>query len=200
MTTFAQMQAAVIDKTRRPELVELTNSAIRIATTRAHQVDFFRRDQAEAALTYTVTNDLFVNIANIFATVARLRTVDFLQGVEAASPYKPVENLEYRDYRDFWNADNELREHVFTLIGGTLRARVLNPTGRFNLLYYQNPNVAEVGYSSWIADDHIDELAMWAAGVIWARTGNMEQAHLTMRDHVTPFKEMLVESYLIAKV
>ena len=39
--TFAEMQSAVNDLTKRPELVAVTNLAIRTATLRAHAVDMF---------------------------------------------------------------------------------------------------------------------------------------------------------------
>lgn len=200
MTTFAEMQAAVIEKTKRPELTDLTSSAIRMATTRAHQVDFFRRDQALGTLNYTVdTSQIFVDIANVFNTLTRLRQFDFVQCIDLTT-LQPSENLEFRDFKDFWNGDNELRQSVFTLIGSTLRVHPQVQTGRFSVVYYQNPDVATATYSSWIADSHMDELAFWAAGIVWARTGNTEQARIAQTLHVEPFKEMLITSYLTAKV
>ena len=44
MTTFAELEALVIAQTRRPEVTNITQAAIKSATLRAHHTDFFPRD------------------------------------------------------------------------------------------------------------------------------------------------------------
>lgn len=200
MTTFADMQTAVIAQTKRPELVAITDNAIRMATLRAHNVDFFSRDEGSQLLTYTPDSTaLFVDIANIYATIARLRTPDWLQAEDIVAPYRPTENLEYvTTYKDFWDVDNLLKSSVFTLMGSTLRVKFQVQTGRAKLYYYQNPDTATGTYSSWIADAHPEEVAMWAAGIIWARTGFQEQAQ-AVQASILSFKDLLITSYLSSK-
>lgn len=200
MTTFADMQTAVIAQTKRPELVAITDNAIRMATLRAHNVDFFSRDEGSQLLTYTPDSTaLFVDIANIYATIARLRTPDWLQAEDIVAPYRPTENLEYvTTYKDFWDVDNLLKSSVFTLMGSTLRVKFQVQTGRAKLYYYQNPDTATATYSSWIADAHPEEVAMWAAGIIWARTGFQEQAQ-AVQTSILSFKDLLITSYLSSK-
>lgn len=201
MTTFAEMQAEVIANTKRPELVDLTNSAIKMATLRAHHVDFFPRDYSNQLITYTppVGNELFVDVANIFTTVTRLRTPNFMQS-EDLTTLQATENLEFlSDYKWFWNEYNELRYSVFTFLGSTMRARFASATGRARLYFYQNPDTSSSTYSSWIADEHKEELAKWAAGIVWARAGFLEIAK-SMDQTVQDFKSLLVESYMTGKV
>ena len=57
-----------------------------------------------------------------------------------------------------------------------------------------------LGFSSWIADNYPDELAMWAAAIVFARTGFAEMAADFQRTHVQPFKELLIASHLLANV
>lgn len=202
MTTFVEMQAAVIAQTKRPELVTLTDSAIRMATLRAHQVDFFSRDQASVPILYTplVSNQIYVDYATIYAGLPLLRTPDFMQSVDQAT-LLPTENLEFVvDYKYFWDEYNELRQSIFTLVGSTLRARTISNTGRFDLYYYKNPDVSTGLYSSWIADLYKEELAMWAAAIVWMRSGFQEIAQQTQANSIMPFKEMLVTSHLTSKV
>lgn len=201
MTTFADMQAEVIANTKRPELVALTNSAIKMATLRAHHVDFFPRDQANYLVLYAlpVNNQLFVDITGVFGSLPLFRTADFLQGEDSVTQI-PNENLEYVvDYKNFWDEYNCLRSSVFTVMGDTVKVRFCSATGRARLYYYKNPDVSISDYSSWIADKHIEDLAKWAAAIVWARSGFQEIA-AQMKDTITDFKALLVESYLSSKV
>lgn len=202
MTTFQNMRDRVIEYTKRPELTALTDNAIKMATLRAHQVDFFPRDQQNQVLTYIIPtgNQLFVDIPTIFTTIPLLRTPDFMQSEDLIT-LQPTENLEHvTEFKNFYDEYNVLKSSVFTQMGEALRARFAGATGRARLFYYKNPDVAVATYASWIADLHQEELAMWAAGIIWARSGFQEQAQITQRDYVLPFKELLITSYLSSKV
>jgi hypothetical protein len=202
MTTFLDMQSQVNVYTKRPELVSLTDSAIRMATLRAHQVDFFSRDQLNGALAYTVpsSGQPYVDIAGIYTTFPKLRTPDFMQSLDATTLY-PSENLEYVvDFKNFWDEWNILRSSVFTLLGSTLRMSSAANTGRLQLYYYGNPDVTTLGYSSWIADLYKEELAMWAAAIVWMRSGFQEIAQQSQVNSIMPFKEMLITSHLSSKI
>jgi len=202
MTTFAEMQTKVNDLTKRPELVALTKLAIRMATVRAHQVDFFSRDQRNILLTYTPYNsgEIYTDITTIYSTLPLMRTPDFIQILDATSGL-PLEILEYVvDYKNFWDNEGCLKGSVFTLLGATLRFRSLSNTGKAQFYVYQNPSVDDVGYGSWIADMYPDEVAAWAAAIVWMRSGYQEIAKQMNSDIIEPFKSMLVESHLTSKV
>lgn len=202
MTTFADMQAAVIANTKRPELVVLTDNAIRMATLRAHQVDFFPRDQSNVSLNYTpiVSGQIYVDYTTLYSIAPLIRTPDFMQSIDLVTGL-PTENLEHVvDFKNFWNEYNELRSSCFTLLGANLRARSLSNTGKFQLYYYSNPAVDTIGYNSWIADMYKEELAMWAAAIVWMRSGFQEIAASAQRDAILPFKDLLVTSHLSSKV
>lgn len=201
MTTFAEMVTLVNEITKRPELVATTNLAIKLATLRAHSIEFFHRDQANAQLDYSVSlSSPFQDIASIYSVVPLMRTPNFLQSEDPAT-FQPVENLEFEeDYKRLYDQDNALRQSVFTFLGETLRAVFQAPTGRARLYYYKNPDTSISGYSSWIANSHPEELAMWAAAIVWNRSGNIEQAKLTQDTHIAMFKDLLITSYLFSKV
>jgi hypothetical protein len=112
----------------------------------------------------------------------------------------PTENLEYRELDDLYDSDNTLRTSMYTMIGDTLRVYPVSATGRLATYYYRNPVTSAVGYSSWIADLYPDDLAMWAAAIVFARTGFAEMAQDFQRNHVQPFKEQLIASHLLANV
>jgi hypothetical protein len=200
MTTFAEMVTAVNDITKRPELVTLTKQAVRQATLRAHHVDFFPRDRSSFVLTYTPpTSTSFVDITGLYTAIPQLRTPEFLQS-EDTTTQAATENLEYlNSFKDFWDDGGIRKLSVFTQTGDSLRCSFASATGRARLWHYLNPVVTEANYASWIADMHKDEVAQWAAGIIWARTGLQEQANQAQAQ-VAGFREDLLSSYLAYKI
>ena len=200
MTTFTEVYDATVANTKRPELVALTKTCVKLATMRAHQVDFFLRDQIFQNVGYTVdTANPLVTINALASQLANKRAVKLVQCLDTSS-LLPSENLGWREYEDFWDKDGELRSSVYTEVGDSLVLRPAVQTGLLKVLYYKNPVVTEAAYSSWIADDYVDEIAMWAAGLLWARTGFLEQARVAQELHINTFKDLLVSSYLIGTV
>ena len=196
MTTFAELESLVVAQTRRPEIPAVTQAAIRTATMRAHHTDFFPKDVAVGTITYAPNSAIFRDFPDVSSTLTRMRSVKSLQGLEAVS-MAPVESFEYRDLDDVYDADSNRRPSIYNIIGDTLRIYPQTQTGLIQVYYYQNPSVTEGIYYSWIADMYPDELAAWAAAIVFARTGFAEMAQEFQRNHITPFKEMLISSHLL---
>lgn len=200
MTTFADLEALVVGQTRRPEVTAITQAAIRTATLRAHHTDFFSRDLATGTLLYTPSSAAsFYDFADVSSTLARMRAFQLLQSVDTITSV-PSENLGYRELEDLYDSDNVLRTSMYTMIGDTLRVYPVSATGKLNVYFYKNPVTTELNFSSWIANEYPDELAMWAAAIVFARTGFAEMANDFQRTHVAPFKELLISSHLLATV
>lgn len=201
MTDFATMLQLTYDQTRRPELVTLTKAAVKIATLRAHRVASFPRDNRTYLATYTpnAQSSQFVDILNLYAIIPNLRTIHFNQGLDPTTGV-PVENLEYRDPRDTFDKHGVLRQSIYTQMGDTLRLYPVIQSGKNLVYHYVDPTLTEVGYSSWIADAHPEELAMWAASIVKVRTGDLDQAKMNLQTNVQPFKEMLVSFYMNPEV
>lgn len=199
MTTFVELRELTIELTKRPELVALTESAVRTATLRAHHTDFFRRDLIQATMNYTVVADAyFYNFPNLTDTLPRLRTMKNIYGVTMEG--HQIEQLEYRESDDLYNSDGNYRRYVYTLIGDTLRVYPDLPTGILHAYYFQNPDVSSSNYTSWIANTYPDDLAGWAAAIVMARTGFLEMAKTYQDSYVRPLQEQLIASHLLATV
>jgi hypothetical protein len=200
MTTFAELEALVVAQTRRPEVPDITRAAIQNAVLRAHHVDFFPRDLRSAPITYTPSSGaIYYDVPDLSSTLSRLRALKFLQSLDNAT-FAPVEKLEYRESDDLYTSDLTRRQSMYTLIGDTLRVYPQAATGRLEAFYYQNPAVGTGTLTSWIADTYPDDLAMWAAGIVFSRTGFAEMARDVQETHVKPFKELLISSHLLGTV
>lgn len=199
MATFAEIQALVEAQTRRPEIPDITKAAIRTAVLRAHHTDFFPRDLVEGPLSYVASSQTFVDFPSVSASLLRLREIKFVQMLDAITSV-PVEQLEYRQNDDLYDSDGNRRPHVYTLVGDTLRIYPSRNTGNVSVFYFQNPDVSEAQFSSWIADLYPDDIAYWAAAIVFARSGFAEQAQQMHEVYVKSFKEILVASHLLGNV
>lgn len=190
----------VSDYTRRPEIPAVTRAAIRTAVLRAHHVDFFPRDLTQYGLTYIpLSTAISYDIASLSTIVARLRTIKNIVGTDQATG-RPAENFEFRETDDIYDSDGQRRPSIYTLLGDTLRIYPQAATGSLQLYYYQNPAFVGDIVSSWIADTYIDEIAAWAAAIVFARTGFSEQAERINATNIQPFKESLLSSHLLGNV
>jgi hypothetical protein len=200
MTTYAEIEALVVAQTRRPDVQATTATAIRTATLRAHHVDFFPRDLTEHTLFYTPSSTAqFYEFPNVTALLPRLRSIKLVRCLDSVTSV-PVEQLEWREVDDLYDNDGNRRQSVYLLIGDTLKIGPQQATGAIATFYYRNPQVSGATYSSWIADTYPDELAMWAAAIVFARLGYAEMAQDFQRNHVQPFKELLTVSHLLGAV
>ena len=200
MTTFAELEALVIAQTRRPEIPGITKAAVKSAVLRAHHTDFFPRDLRSQQIPYVaLPSALYYEVPNISTVALRVRSIKFFQSLDSMS-FVPVEKLDYHESDDVYDLDGNLRESIYTLIGDTVRLYPICVPQLFEMWYYQNPDTSEVSMTSWIADLYPDEIAMWAAGIVWARTGFAEMARDVQETHVKPLKEMLSASHLLGTV
>jgi hypothetical protein len=200
MTTFNELYDLTVELTKRPELVTLTQSAIRTATLRAHHTDFFRRDLSVTTLPYVVQADAYYyDFPTISTSLTRLRTIKNVYSVTQGTPNQ-TEQLEYRESDDLFDRDGNPRRYMYTLIGDTLRCYFDIPTGLAQVYFFQNPIITSGTYNSWIADAYADDLAGWAAAIVMSRTGFMEMAARYQEDYVKPLKEQLIASHLLGSV
>lgn len=200
MITFAELESLTVAQTKRPEVPAITQAAIRMAVLRAHHVDFFKRDLAISTLSYApLSSAQFYDFPTISDTLTRLRSLQSVNCIEIASG-ATTELLDYREVQDLYDSDNVRRTSLYTLIGDTLRIYPVTATGQLEIFYYQNPKTTEVGFSSWIANEYSDDVAMWAAAIVFARTGFAEMAAEFNKNHVAPFKESLLASQLLGTV
>lgn len=196
MTTFAELYAATLEQTKRPELQAITETAVRTAVLRAHHVDFFSRDLKTGILTYTVSNSAqFYDFPNISTTMPQLRTISHIY--ETSELGTPVNKLDFCAPDDMLDECSQLKTGVYHQLGDTLRTYTLATTGRMEVYYYANPLITgNTVLQSWIADAYKDEVARWAAAIVFTRSGFIEMANKYNDDYIKPFKDQLIQSHM----
>jgi len=187
--TFAELLTEVYNITARPDLVDLTKSAVKAATLKAHQTDFYSKDIYETQFTfvtpgYTHSLDYISIIPNYRALkYARKYDLSTLNTGDFFTVITPEEVL------DKWN--RELTDIVY-VAGRVMEIKSSTDFDTMLLGCYVLPVVTEVGYSSWIADLYPYAIVHEAARFVFGAIAQREEA--------ASQKEFVSEQYAELKI
>jgi hypothetical protein len=186
MATFAELVSDTYILTNRPDLVSETKLAVKAATLKAHQSDFFPKDLYEIGIQWP-TPDYFQSL-EYRALIARWRAFKFLRKYSDSTPgdffklLTPEQTLDRYSYN---------KEDICYLAGEMLEIRSSTQDTYMLLGCYINPIIDENSYSSWIALDHPYAIVYEAARSIFKQTGWDEQA--------AAIRQEVAEQYQILK-
>jgi len=186
---LAELQAEVYSITGRADLITLTLSAIKSATLKAHQTDFFSKDIYEnsyqfANTSYTHSLDIITQIPN-YRAMKYMRKYDTSTG-EAGTFFNV---LTPEEILDEWG---RTRQDVCYIAGRTIE---INSSTEFNTILlgcYVTPVVTEVNFSSWVADIYPYAIIHEAARVVLLSIAQREEANSQ--------RELVAEQYAELKI
>lgn len=174
--TFAEILAEVIGITKRPDLQDRTMSAIRAATLKMHQSDFFYKDLVEVPVQFTeaayIQNFLPTDILPYFRKAKYIR---FWQGDVDGQPGPFLTPIQVENSNDSYGY---IKTDVFYMAGQLLQIRTCDPCYRVLFGAYVNPVIAPIeSYSSWIANEYPYAIIYEAVRTIFRSIGFTEQAN-----------------------
>lgn len=149
---LTEITTEVYALTKRPDLVAQTEAAIRMATLRAHHLDFWQRDLREEIVDFT-TPAFTVSWAYKTA-YPRFRSVNYIVKAEHPSnePYgAPLKNVTPLGVYDEYDAQ---KQNVWYMAGTVINLRFSEQVRKIAIGFYQHPNIVAPDYESWIADDY----------------------------------------------
>jgi len=185
MATFAELVSDVYIITNRPDLVAETELAVRVATLKAHQSDFYPKDLHEHAISWSAPDYLQ---SMEYRTIApRWRAFKYLRKYNGA-PGKFFTLLTPEQTLDSYSIN---KEDVCYLAGEMLEIRSSSKDNHMLLGYYRNPIISVAEFNSWIALDHPYAIVYEAARSIFKQIGWDEQA--------TQIRQEVSEQYQILK-
>lgn len=174
---FAELLAEVYTLTNRPDLVAETKLAVKAATLKAHQSDYFYKDLFETGITFSTAD--YIQSLDYRELLPRYRALKYIRKSDAAgalgdflSVITPALAL------DRYGSQ---RADVCYTAGALIQIK--SSTSLQYILFgcYLNPNITEAGYSSWIALDHPYAIVYEAATTLFKTTGQDEQASVYQR-------------------
>src|SRR4051812_21167744 len=150
--TFSEMIQEVITITNRPDLVNETTLALRKATLKMHQFDFFKRDINEAVFGVAPASDGYNFSLSVSNDLPRFRALAYVRRYD--TPFTGTENYFEEVMPD--TLFDEYREeftNCFYRAGDAIHFRAREIVTNFVVGWYQYPIVTPVAnYVSWIAD------------------------------------------------
>jgi len=172
--TFDELVAEVIDITNRKDLTSSIKSAVKAATIKAHQTDFYSKDIFETGVEFTSKE--FRQSLDYITLITNFRALKYFRRVEDETDdigafidiILPEEVLD---------SYGENRTDIAYVAGRVLEIRASVSFTKALLGCYVNPIVREGAYTSWVAEQHPFFIIHEAARRIYKAIGQMEESN-----------------------
>jgi hypothetical protein len=186
---LTELQAEVIIHTGRPDKVADTLSAVKAATLKAHQLDYFPRDIYETGLSFNTAE--FEQDFEVTTFIPRFRAIKFARVYDndAGSPLQFFELIDPINVLDTYNV---ARTDVMYLGGSEIHFKASAEFQYALFGCYLNPDVATMTYTSWVAELFPYAIVYEAAAVIFRSIGQMEKFRA--------YRDMASEQYQILRI
>lgn len=158
--------------TNRPDLVAETKAAVRSATLKLHQIEYFHKDIFETGINFGTL--AYIHTFEYRTLFPKFRSLKYFRKAEASGEAgKFLEVLTTPE--DVVDQYNNNKTDVCYVAGSALK--VLSATEfQYGILgCYLYPDITEVGFSSWIALDHPFAIVYEAAGKVFKLLGKTEE-------------------------
>lgn len=170
---LAELIQEVYTITGRPDRVAETASAIKSATLKAHQCDFFYKDIFETGVAFASSAYIqqldYRTLIPLWRANKYLRKYDNISG----TPGRFLTLIQPELVLDRYTVE---KDDIYYYAGAY--AQIKSSTQEQYYLYgcYLNPDVTTAGYNSWVAKDHPYAIIYDAAGSVFKAIGKDEEA------------------------
>jgi hypothetical protein len=171
--TLTDLTNEVYTLTGRPDRVTETLSAIRSATLKLHQCDFFYKDLYETGIQFNTSDYLqqldYRALFPLFRAVKYIRKYDYVNSA-------PGKELSRIDVDNLFDQYNVTKTDVYYVGGAYLNINSCDQQQYYLIGIYQNPNITVANYNSWIALDHPYAIVFDAAATVFKAIGKDDEA------------------------
>lgn len=177
MASLSSLMTDVYTLTNRPDLVAETELAVKKATLKLHQVDFFKKDLFETGITWSPVD--YIQSLEYKVIHPRWRKLDYLRKYTDGQPGDFFIQLTPQESLDRYNVQ---KENICYLAGDMIEIRSNTEDTYMLLGAYLHPDITTAGFSSWIADEHPYAIIYDAAASIFKAIGQDEKAAYFKQD------------------
>ncbi len=183
---FTALLNDVYTITNRPDLVAESSYAVRAATLKLHQSDFYPRDLKESAVRFSVAAYFqTISYATLFP---RFRSLSYARKFESGEPTGFLKVITPANVLDSYEVD---KENVCYLAGDVIQIRSRSELSDVLLGFYENPITLEDTYDSWIADLYPFAITTEAAATVFKMIGKDEETSM--------YRQLAAEHALIVR-
>lgn len=189
MATFSELLADVYTLTNRPDLVNETKVAVKSATLKAHQIDFFYKDLFETGIQWSPV--AYVQSLDYRTLVPRWRALKYLRKYDASGSGLPGAFLTILTPEQVLDSYSLAKEDVCYGAGEMIEIKSSTEDEYMLLGCYINPDITELSYSSWVALDHPYAIVFDAVATVFKTIGFDEQS--------AEYRRMVAEQYMLIR-
>lgn len=163
--TFAELLTEVYNITARPDLIDLTKSAVKAATLKAHQTDFYSKDIHEGEYVFPSSN--YVQSLDFISVLPNYRALKYMRRYDSSTdePSDFFTVITVEEILDEWN---RTRTDVAYFAGRVIEIKSSVEFTKIVMGAYTLPIVVEANYSSWVAEMYPYAIIHEAARVVFA--------------------------------
>lgn len=169
--TFTELLTEVKLLTARPDLENESISAIRYATLKLHQSDFFYKDLVEKVLIFI--EEEYIQQLDYKAKFPLWRSLKYLRKYDPKGNYSGA-FLDVIDPTQVLDLYNTTKTDVCYVAGANLNIRSSTKQQFYIVGFYSNPDITTNTYNSWIANDHPYAIIYDAIATIFKIIGKQE--------------------------
>jgi hypothetical protein len=170
--TLNELIAEVYTITNRPDLVAQTLTAVRSATLKLHQSDYYYKDLRETGVSFV--SALYVQQLEYRPLFPKWRALKYVRKTDAAGTDTGA-FLELVVPENVLDNYKQNRNDICYVAGEVIQIRSSTQLQYIILGRYDSPDITQSGYSSWIALDHPYAIVFEAASTVFKMIGDTDQ-------------------------
>jgi len=177
VATFTELVTDVTTLTNRPDLLAETKLAVKAATLKLHQSDYFYKDLYETGISFS--ESAFAQQLEYRTLLPKFRALKYLRKVDASGNVGDFfQVLTPSEILDVYGHE---RINVCYAAGELIQIKSSTSIQYALLGCYLNPDITETGFNSWIALDHEYAIVYEAAVTVFKTIGYDEQSATYMK-------------------
>lgn len=199
MASLASILADVYAMTNRPDLITESTMAVKMATLKAHQSDFFWQDITRVQLNLNPTLEYTEFVISVnFPRFRAFGEIYRADPTTSAFLNPQTGKIRLLDYNSIFDGFSSLQNNVAWAVVGSLNVRsygittVVNPIQTIFVHWYQNPDITNAANLGWLSDVHPYAISTEAARSIFKMIGQDQQAAY--------FEKLVQEQYQELKI
>lgn len=191
--TLTELQQEVYTVTNRPDLVARTLLAIRSATLKVHQSEYFYKDLHETGVSFDTSSFFqsitYRDILPLYRSLKYVRKTDILGSIG--------DFLEILTPEEVLDRDKIQKSDIIYGAGNLLQIKSSTAIQYIILGCYLNPDITVSGFSSWIALDHPYAIVYEAASAVFKAIGKTDEFSASMMEAKAQYAAVVASNILL---